>query len=135
MVASIAPSAKPDFDAHATATPVIYREQSRPSSLNVRPHTGNTLAGKNQIRRTTNLPALQRAEYRIHPGASSPAAQQTAYRIQGDYKLLPQMIFVVMQTAQPHEAGPMFWTITVWRMTVVDASRIPAETRIPAKKI
>ena len=46
-----------------------------------------------------------------------------------------QAIFVVLQTAQYHEAGPTFWRISVWRLTVLDPSRIPAETRIPAKQI
>jgi beta-lactamase regulating signal transducer with metallopeptidase domain len=47
----------------------------------------------------------------------------------------PQAIFVVMQTAQYDEAGPIVWTVCVWHITVVDSTRIPAETRIPAKKI
>ena len=47
----------------------------------------------------------------------------------------PQAIFVVMQTSQYDEAGPTFFRITVWRVTVLDSTRIPAETRIPAKQI
>jgi beta-lactamase regulating signal transducer with metallopeptidase domain len=46
----------------------------------------------------------------------------------------PRAIFVVMQSAQ-YEAGPMFWRIYVWHVTVVDSIHIPAETRIPAKQI
>jgi hypothetical protein len=45
----------------------------------------------------------------------------------------PQAIFVVTQSTQYVEAGPMLWRISVWRVTVLD--RIPAETRIPTKKI
>jgi len=47
----------------------------------------------------------------------------------------PQDIFVVLQTARYREAGPMLWTICVWRVTVLDSARIPVETRIPAKQI
>jgi hypothetical protein len=47
----------------------------------------------------------------------------------------PQAIFVVMQTSQYDEAGPTLFRITVWRVTVLDSTRIPAETRIPAKQI
>jgi hypothetical protein len=47
----------------------------------------------------------------------------------------PQAIFVVMQTSQYDEAGPTFFRITVWRVTVLDSTRIPVETRIPAKQI
>ena len=42
----------------------------------------------------------------------------------------PQAIFVVMQT-QYGEAGPMLWSISVYRVTVVNST--PAETRIPKK--
>ena len=134
MVASIAPSAKPYFDAEATATPVIDREQSRPTSLNVPTHNGNTLTGRNQIRHSVNSPAPQRAEYRTR-STTSQVAQRTAYRPYGEYELVPHTIVVVMQTAQPQEEGAMLWTVSVWRMTVLDASRIPVESRIPAKKI
>jgi beta-lactamase regulating signal transducer with metallopeptidase domain len=47
----------------------------------------------------------------------------------------PQAVFVVMQTAQYEETGPVLWTIYVWRVTVLHPSRIPVETRIPAKQI
>jgi hypothetical protein len=43
---------------------------------------------------------------------------------------VPQAIFVVMQT-QYIKAGPMLWSISVYRVTVVDST--PAETRIPKK--
>jgi beta-lactamase regulating signal transducer with metallopeptidase domain len=49
--------------------------------------------------------------------------------------LFPQAIFVVMQTAEYRQAGPMLWTICVWRVTVLESSRIAVETRIPAKQI
>ena len=52
-----------------------------------------------------------------------------------DEEAAPQAVFVVLQTAQYREAGPMLWTICVWHVTVLDASRIPAESRIPAKQI
>jgi beta-lactamase regulating signal transducer with metallopeptidase domain len=41
-------------------------------------------------------------------------------------------LFIMMQTEQ---AAPRFWTITVWRVTVIDPSRVPAQTRIPTKQI
>jgi len=43
---------------------------------------------------------------------------------------VPQAIFVVMQT-QYGEAGPMLWSISVYRVTVINST--PAETRIPKK--
>jgi len=46
-----------------------------------------------------------------------------------------QTVFVVMQSAQYDEAGPMFWRISVWRVTILDSSRIPVGARIPAKQI
>jgi beta-lactamase regulating signal transducer with metallopeptidase domain len=46
-----------------------------------------------------------------------------------------QGIFVVMQTSQYEEAGPMFLRVYVWRVMVLDPTRNPAETRIPAKQI
>ena len=46
-----------------------------------------------------------------------------------------QAVFVVMQSAQYDEAGPMLWRISVWHVTILDASRIPGATRIPAKQI
>ncbi len=52
-----------------------------------------------------------------------------------DDEAAPRDVFVVLQTAQYREAGPMLWTICVWHVTVLDASRIPAESRIPAKQI
>jgi beta-lactamase regulating signal transducer with metallopeptidase domain len=52
-----------------------------------------------------------------------------------DDEAAPRAVFVVLQTAQYREAGPMLWTICVWHVTVLDASRIPAESRIPAKQI
>jgi len=51
-----------------------------------------------------------------------------------DNEAAPQAVFVVLQTAQYRKAGPMLWTICVWHVTVLDASRIPAESRIPAKQ-
>ena len=47
----------------------------------------------------------------------------------------PQAIFVVMQTSQYEEAGPMLWRVYVWRVTVLDSTRVPAQPRIPAKQI
>ncbi len=41
-------------------------------------------------------------------------------------------LFIMMQTEQ---SAPRFWTITVWRVTVIDPSRVPAQTRIPTKQI
>jgi beta-lactamase regulating signal transducer with metallopeptidase domain len=46
-----------------------------------------------------------------------------------------QGIFVVMQTSQYEEAGPMFLRVYVWHVFVLDPTRNPAETRIPAKQI
>ena len=46
-----------------------------------------------------------------------------------------QGIFVVMQTSQYKEAGPMLLRVYVWRVIVLDPTRNPAETRIPAKQI
>ena len=46
-----------------------------------------------------------------------------------------QGIFVVMQTSQYEEAGPMFLRVYVWRVIVLDPTQNPAETRIPAKQI
>ncbi len=65
------------------------------------------------------------AEETAQAGATNPVNEVSA----------PQAIFVVMQTVQYGEAGPMLWKISVWRVTVLDSSRIPAETRIPTKQI
>jgi beta-lactamase regulating signal transducer with metallopeptidase domain len=46
-----------------------------------------------------------------------------------------QAVLVVLQSAQYEEAGPMLWRISVWRVTILDASRVPGGTRIPAKQI
>jgi beta-lactamase regulating signal transducer with metallopeptidase domain len=46
-----------------------------------------------------------------------------------------QTILVVMQSARYEPAGPMFLRISVWRVTILDSSRISAETRIRAKQI
>jgi len=102
--------------------------------------------------RTAPIP--QNAEYRgrermtsPHPGQNSAillearfvlpdsemSPQATSARINN--QPAPQSIFVVMQTARYDEAGPMLWTISVWRVTVLDPSRIPAGTRIPSKQI
>jgi beta-lactamase regulating signal transducer with metallopeptidase domain len=62
-------------------------------------------------------------------------AQATSTTAIDDGVAAPQALLVVMQSAQYDEAGPMFWRICVWRVTVLDASRIPVGTRIPAKKI
>jgi beta-lactamase regulating signal transducer with metallopeptidase domain len=51
----------------------------------------------------------------------------------GHHVAAPQTILVVMQSTQYDEAGPMLWRISVYRVTVVDSTRIPAETRIPKK--
>jgi hypothetical protein len=52
-----------------------------------------------------------------------------------DGQASPQAIFVVMETSQSEEAGPMFWRVYVWRVTVFNSNQIPSETRIPAKQI
>jgi beta-lactamase regulating signal transducer with metallopeptidase domain len=53
----------------------------------------------------------------------------------GDELMAPRAIFVVMESTQYLEAGPVLWTISVWHVTILDSTRIPAETRIPAKQI
>jgi hypothetical protein len=79
-----------------------------------------------------------------YPEAESPAGTAVASAEPNAAKILdtrftqsrrtsnqaPQAIFVVMQT-QYNEAGPMLWSIAIYRVTVVDSN--PAETRIPKK--
>jgi bla regulator protein blaR1 len=69
----------------------------------------------------------------VEPSADESAPAGSANPINN--VLAPQAIFVVMQTVQYEQAGPMLWKISVWRVTVLDSTRIPAETRIPTKQI
>jgi hypothetical protein len=46
-----------------------------------------------------------------------------------------QTIFVVVQSAQNEQAGPTLWRLSVWRVTILNSTSIPLETRIPAKQI
>jgi len=67
----------------------------------------------------------------IRPNARNVAQAMSTTPIDHEVSLA---IFVVMQSAQYDEAGPMVWRISVWRVTVLDSSRIPVATRIPAKQ-
>jgi beta-lactamase regulating signal transducer with metallopeptidase domain len=64
-----------------------------------------------------------------------PRVQVTLAQLTIADEAAPQAIFVVMQTTPHQQAGPTLWTLCVWRVTVVDLSRVPAEIRIPTKKI
>jgi len=46
-----------------------------------------------------------------------------------------QAVLLVMQTAQYGSSGQVFWTICVWRVTVIHPGQLPSENRIPAKQI
>jgi beta-lactamase regulating signal transducer with metallopeptidase domain len=61
-----------------------------------------------------------------------PAGSASAFE---DRIVTGQTILVVMQSAEYEPAGPVFLRISVWRVTILDSSRISAETRIPAKQI
>jgi beta-lactamase regulating signal transducer with metallopeptidase domain len=69
----------------------------------------------------------------VQPGANE-TAQAGATNPINDASA-QQAVFVVMQTVQYEEAGPMLWKISVWRVTILDSTRVPAETRIPTKQI
>jgi beta-lactamase regulating signal transducer with metallopeptidase domain len=47
----------------------------------------------------------------------------------------PQTIFVVMQSEEYDQAGPMIWRLCVWHVVVFDSIHTGVETRIPAKQI
>ena len=47
----------------------------------------------------------------------------------------PQTIFVVLQSEEYSQAGPMLWRLCVWHVVVFDSIHNPVETRIPAKQI
>jgi beta-lactamase regulating signal transducer with metallopeptidase domain len=139
---TLASDAGSDLRKYAIATPVNFRDAAPAKTLSPVRQTGE---------RHMNSLAPQNTTHRIREGTSSLVPQiaknnsglqplrqgilQEA-RFSTTAKPAPsQAIFVVMQTTQYDETGPMFWSLTVWRVTVLDSSRIPAGTRIPTKQI
>ena len=125
-----------------------YRPREGTSSL--LPKKTNNNSGLQFLRQgisgESSSPAEAELDRRYNPGQDSallleahfvpPDAVKFAHASTAmDHNPAPQAIFVMMQTTQYDQEGPMLWTICVWHVTVVDSSRIPAETRIPAKKI
>jgi beta-lactamase regulating signal transducer with metallopeptidase domain len=125
-----------------------YRPREGTSSLV--PKKTNNNSGLQFLRQgissESSSPAEAELDRRYNPGQDSallleahfvpPDAVKFAHASTAmDHNPAPQAIFVMMQTTQYDQEGPMLWTICVWHVTVVDSSRIPAETRIPAKKI
>ena len=125
-----------------------YRPREGTSSL--LPKKTNNNSGLQFLRQgissESSSPAEAELDRRYNPGQDSallleahfvpPDAGKFAHASTAmDHNPAPQAIFVMMQTTQYDQEGPMLWTICVWHVTVVDSSRIPAETRIPAKKI
>jgi len=47
----------------------------------------------------------------------------------------PTAVLVVMQTEQAGTPGMMRWTVYIWRVEVLDPSRIPTGPKVPAKSI
>jgi hypothetical protein len=92
-----------------------------------------------------NNAGLQRLGQGIREGTSS-LLPQTAESERGFQPLTantspfieeaapPQTIMVVMHS-EYSQVGPMLWKLYVWQVVVFDASQIPAETRLPAKRI
>jgi beta-lactamase regulating signal transducer with metallopeptidase domain len=117
-----------------------YRAREDASSLV--PQEAENTSGLQPLRKGISSHARPSAEVQasvrllnvelVQPGAGK-FSQTFSTTIDG--QAARQAIFVMMQTAQYDEAGPMFWTMCVWRVTVLDANRIPVETRIPAKQI
>jgi beta-lactamase regulating signal transducer with metallopeptidase domain len=125
-----------------------YRPREGTSSL--LPKKTNNNSGLQFLRQgissESSSPAEAELDRRYNPGPDSallleanfvpPDAGKFAHASTAmDHNPAPQAIFVMMQTTQYDQEGPTLWTICVWHVTVVDSSRIPAETRIPAKKI
>jgi beta-lactamase regulating signal transducer with metallopeptidase domain len=67
------------------------------------------------------------------PGVNKDVPVKTAEFIQDGEA--PRAIFVVMQTEEYRQAGPILWRLCVWHVVVFDSSHTPAGTRIPAKQI
>jgi beta-lactamase regulating signal transducer with metallopeptidase domain len=70
----------------------------------------------------------------LNVGFVQPRAAGSTYAFE-DRIVTGRTILVVMQSARYEQAGPMFLRISVWRVTILDSSRISAESRIPAKQI
>jgi hypothetical protein len=140
------------------ATPVTFRAKSPAETLlqpnRVREGTSSLVPpmaeGKSALKpvkramSTAVKAAPARRDYAAHRSATrlearfvSSSARQFAHvrsTVSVD-EASPHAIFVVMQSAQFDEAGPMFWSICVWHVTVLDSRGIPVAPRIPAKQI
>jgi beta-lactamase regulating signal transducer with metallopeptidase domain len=99
----------------------------------LRPGTSSQLAQAALDRQAIPSEEVTLLEARFVQSDAGMFAQATSTRIVD--QPASQTTFVVMQATQYDEAGPMLWTVYVWRVTVLDPSRIPAQTRIPAKQI
>jgi len=118
------------LDERAVATTVSFHPKSAGATTPLTVHH----AASN--RPATNPAAKTRLTRRTGAPQSSARLLQARF-VEPDGRNLvqtpaPQAVFVVMQTTQSVEAGPVVWRITVWRLTILDSAR---ETRIPVKQI
>jgi beta-lactamase regulating signal transducer with metallopeptidase domain len=120
------------LEKQAVATAVRFRAKSAgPTDLPAKDRPAKAVLARRTNPRQNSARLLE-AQF-VRPRAGKFAQGRSSTSI--DPGEASQAIFVVMQSVQYDEAGPMFWKICVWRVTVLDSSRIPLETRIPAKQI
>jgi len=138
MLASAADSNSPEK--RAVATTASLRAESAGLTDQPAKQAAETLLQTHRMREGTsslvpqsaeNKSGLQPRRRRMLVQASFSAAGKAALARRtpiDDEVAAPQAIFVVLQSAQYDEAGPMFVRICVWRVIVVDSSRTSLET-------
>jgi len=137
---TLASDAGSDLRRYAIATPVNFRDAAPAKTLPSLHQTGErhiSLAPQNTTHRIREGTSSLVPEIAKNNSGLKPLRQGILQEARFSTTANPtpsQAIFVVMQTTKYDETGPMFWSLTVWRVTVLDSSRIPAENRIPTKK-
>jgi hypothetical protein len=84
--------------------------------------------GSDSARAAETTPRQNSARLLIARSVSQNEFVQAESAMPIEHSSAPQAIFVVMQY---NEGGPVFWTVAVWRVTVVNSTR----NQIPANKI
>ena len=131
------------------ATPLIFHVTPREGTSSLVPQKAENKSGFQPVRRGISVqPNLSAANAR-RTNAKQDSAEPTEAKLTkpslDDLMLAetapfienvapPQTVLVVMQS-EYRQAGPMLWRLYVWQVVVFDSSQIPAETRLPAKRI
>jgi beta-lactamase regulating signal transducer with metallopeptidase domain len=135
------------LEKRAMATPVTFRAKSAETPMQThqiqRAPSPTPKTAEYRVSKPLLVP--QRIEYQVWEGTSllPPHTLEKDSGLQPlrqanstvEDQATPQAEFIVLQTTQYNQTAPVFWRLCIWRVTIVDSTRIPAEPRTPAKQI